>query len=130
VEAGLGLEPAAPISRAVREALVDDGVSPFDAAMHHEVRAHIEAELAHVPEPFRTAVILRDIEDLSYEEIAEVTETTLGTVKSRLTRGREFLRQRLERYVSAIAAEMGVEGPKRAEGERAAPMGRRAEVVG
>jgi RNA polymerase sigma-70 factor (ECF subfamily) len=131
VEAGLSLEPAAPLARAVREALTDDGASPFEAAMHHEVRAHIEAELAHVPEPFRTAVVLRDIEDLSYEEIAEVTATTLGTVKSRLTRGREFLRQRLERYVSAIAAEMGIDEPKRGpESERGGALARRAEVIG
>ncbi len=124
-------EPSLP-AREVREALVDGAASPFDCALHEEVRAHIEAELAHVPEPFRTAVILRDIEDLSYDEIAEVTQTSLGTVKSRLTRGREFLRQRLEAYVATYAAEMGLEVPARQQPRDAnvavGPHG--AEVVG
>jgi RNA polymerase sigma-70 factor (ECF subfamily) len=45
---------------------------------------------------FRAAVVLRDIEDLSYEEIAAVLEISLGTVKSRILRGREALRKVLE----------------------------------
>ena len=48
--------------------------------------------LARLPEPFRSVVILRDIQDLSYEEIAAMTDTSTGTVKSRLSRGREHLR--------------------------------------
>jgi RNA polymerase sigma-70 factor (ECF subfamily) len=52
-------------------------------------------------------VVLRDIEDLSYEEIAEMTETSLGTVKSRLVRGREALRKRLERYAHELNPEAG-----------------------
>lgn len=106
VDAGVG--EALPPPREVRDALVDDHASPFDCAMRAEVKEHIARELAQVPEPFRTALVLRDIEDLSYEEIAEVTETTLGTVKSRLTRGRECLRKRLEPYIAQVAAEMGV----------------------
>ena len=48
----------------------------------------MEEELRKVPEPYRTTLILRDLEEMSYEEIAEVLEISLGTVKSRLTRGR------------------------------------------
>ena len=59
--------------------------------MQQELRARVDAELRHVKEPFRTTVVLRDIEELSYEEIAEVTEPSLGPVKSRLIRGREAL---------------------------------------
>jgi len=55
-----------------------------------------------VAEPYRTAVILRDIEELSYEQIAEVMEVSLGTVKSRLMRGRDALRKRLERHLPAF----------------------------
>lgn len=62
----------------------------------------METELKALTEPYRTTVILRDIEELSYEQIAEVMETTLGTVKSRLVRGREALRKRLERHLPAL----------------------------
>ena len=44
---------------------------------------------------FRAAVVLRDIENLSYEEIAEILQVSLGTVKSRILRGREALRREL-----------------------------------
>jgi len=57
----------------------------------------IEAALTRINPTFRAAVVLRDITDLSYEEIAEVLQVSLGTVKSRILRGREALRQELER---------------------------------
>jgi RNA polymerase sigma-70 factor (ECF subfamily) len=55
----------------------------------------IERALAQVPDNFRVAVVLRDIEGLSYDEIAEVLEISVGTVKSRILRGREALKQKL-----------------------------------
>ena len=64
--------------------------------------------LGNVPEPYRTAVVLRDIEDLSYEQIAEITQVSLGTVKSRITRGRDALRKRLNEYVREVGAELGL----------------------
>ena len=83
---------------ALKEMLIDEHDSPFDCAAHEEVRAKVEHELAEVPEPYRTAVVLRDIEGLSYEEIAEILQVSLGTVKSRLMRGRFALKKRLEDY--------------------------------
>jgi RNA polymerase sigma-70 factor (ECF subfamily) len=83
----------------LKDTLVDTHVSPFEALRQQELRAHVEEELRHVPEPYRTTVILRDLEELSYEEIADVMETTLGTVKSRLLRGREALKKRLEAFL-------------------------------
>jgi RNA polymerase sigma-70 factor, ECF subfamily len=50
---------------------------------------------------------LRDIEDLSYEEIAEVMQVSLGTVKSRLVRGREALKKRLQPYIEKAGKELG-----------------------
>jgi RNA polymerase sigma-70 factor (ECF subfamily) len=55
------------------------------------VREAVEA----IPEPFREAVVLRDLEDLSYAEIAEVTAVPVGTVMSRLARGRAMLAKEL-----------------------------------
>jgi RNA polymerase sigma-70 factor, ECF subfamily len=72
--------------------LADDARSPFDHAAQAELRLRVEAALRELPEAFRTVVVLREIEDLSYEEIAEILDTNLGTVKSRLTRGRAALR--------------------------------------
>ena len=72
--------------------LADGGSSPFDHASQHEVRDRVEAALREVPEAFRTVVILREIEGFTYEEIAEILQVNLGTVKSRLTRGRAALR--------------------------------------
>lgn len=83
----------------LKDTLPDDGASPYENMMQEELRAHVEEELRQVQEPYRTTVILRDLEELSYEEIAEVMETSLGTVKSRLMRGRDALRKRLEPYL-------------------------------
>lgn len=76
----------------LKEMLVDPAESPFDAAVHAENRARVEVALAKVPEPYRTTLILRDIEGFVYEEVAEMQGVNLGTVKSRLVRGRAFLK--------------------------------------
>ena len=91
-----------------RDMLVDERESPFDSAAHEEVRAHVEMELRKIPEPYRSTVILRDLEEMSYEEIAEVLDISLGTVKSRLTRGREALKRRLAAYVREVGPELGL----------------------
>jgi RNA polymerase sigma-70 factor (ECF subfamily) len=83
----------------LKDLLVDGADSPFDNLAHEEIRAKVEEELHRVPEPYRTTVVLRDLEEMSYEEIAEVTRVSLGTVKSRLTRGRDALKRRLVSYM-------------------------------
>lgn len=95
-------------SFAMKDQLVDEGASPFECAMHEEVRAKVELELTQLPEPYRTTVILRDIEDLSYEQIADVMDCSLGTVKSRLVRGRNALKKRLERYAREMGSQLGL----------------------
>jgi RNA polymerase sigma-70 factor (ECF subfamily) len=72
--------------------LADAGCSPFDFASQQEVRVRVEAALREVPEAFRTVVVLREIDGFAYDEIAEILGVNLGTVKSRLTRGRSALR--------------------------------------
>ena len=56
----------------------------------------LERALAEVPEPFRTAVVLRDVEDFTYQEIARMLDVPIGTVMSRIHRGRALLRERVE----------------------------------
>jgi len=94
---------------ALKDSLIDGAESPFDHVAHEEVRAKVEDELRQVSEPYRTTVVLRDLEEMSYEEIAEITQVSLGTVKSRLTRGREALRQRLKAYAREAGPALGLE---------------------
>jgi len=76
----------------LKDMLVDPSESPYEIAVHAESRARVEEALNQVPEPFRTTLILRDIEGFVYEEVAEMQGVNLGTVKSRLVRGRAFLK--------------------------------------
>ena len=103
---GEGQDEHCPL--ALKDTLVDGAKSPLDNVYDEELRVRVELELKMVTEPYRTTVILRDIDDLSYEEIAEVMEVSLGTVKSRLMRGRDALRKRLERHLPAFG--LGVMG--------------------
>jgi RNA polymerase sigma-70 factor (ECF subfamily) len=83
-------EYGAPVR--LKELLVDPGESPFDAAVQTEIRERVENAISQVPEPYRTTLILRDIEGFVYEEVAQMQGVNLGTVKSRLVRGRAFLK--------------------------------------
>lgn len=98
-----------PSFSAYQAALVDKHKSPFENAADDELRARVEIELRKVSEPYRTAIVLRDIEDLSYEEIAEITQVSLGTVKSRITRGRDALRKILLESFGNASTELGLE---------------------
>jgi RNA polymerase sigma-70 factor (ECF subfamily) len=71
----------------------DPGPSPFDFTLDRETHVLIERALDEISPVFRTAVVLRDIEGLGYEEIADILQISLGTVKSRILRGREALRR-------------------------------------
>lgn len=88
----------------LKETLVDPADSPYENAVHEESRTRVEAALSQVPEPYRTTLILRDIEGFVYEEVAEMQGVNLGTVKSRLVRGRAALKAILMVPQSAACA--------------------------
>ena len=94
----------------LKDTLVDPAESPYDAALHEENRARVENALRQVPEPFRTTLVLRDIEGFVYEEVAAMQGINLGTVKSRLVRGRACLKALLtaERSGSRPTALAGI----------------------
>jgi RNA polymerase sigma-70 factor (ECF subfamily) len=85
------------------DALAANDASPFDCAASEELRERVTAALRTLPQAFREVVVLREIEGFGYEEIAEMLELNLGTVKSRLTRGRSALREALRDEVSPVS---------------------------
>jgi len=90
------------------DALATRDASPYDCAASAQVREHVEAALATLPEVFREVVVLREIEGFGYEEIAEILNVNIGTVKSRLTRGRAALREALIKDVSIRPAKPAI----------------------
>ncbi len=77
--------------------LADRGASPESETLAHERSRQVQQALAEVKKDFRIAVVLRDIEGMAYEEIACILEVSVGTVKSRIARGRKMLRETLQR---------------------------------
>ena len=74
------------------------GAGPSDRAHHKEIAVAVRAAVHDLPEDFRQAVLLRDLQGLAYEEIGEILGVPPGTVRSRIHRGRLILQERLQEY--------------------------------
>jgi RNA polymerase sigma-70 factor (ECF subfamily) len=93
LDAPVGDEGSAPLSAV----LTDEGTrDPEQQALARERERALRAALSTLSRSYREVIILRDIEGLSYEEVAQALDMNIGTVKSRLSRGRDELRRRLE----------------------------------
>lgn len=95
--------------------LPDADATPFDRFARNELQTAVRNALSELPEVYRSAVILRDLEGLSYEEVSEVLEISVATVKTRILRGRRALRKILdpvlhEPSASAVRSELPREG--------------------
>src|SRR6204780_2806673 len=95
--------------------LKDLEATPLEQVEAAEMQAVVRRALARVPDVFRSAVILRDLEGLSYEEVAEVLEVSVGTVKSRILRGRRDLREILEPMLHVSHTEESADARRRSE---------------
>lgn len=83
-----------------REMHIEDNNILQDDALHEKMcMDKLEEALMELPEDFREVVILRDIQQLSYDEISEITDTPMGTVKSRINRGRAQVQLLIKNYV-------------------------------
>ena len=91
-------DPESPWAAAASEAASSER-GPDQVFEQAEREAVVKQALASLASPYRTVVVLREIEELPYEEIAQVLGLAEGTVKSRLLRGRELLRRKLAGYV-------------------------------
>lgn len=76
--------------------VADDTMSPLTGMAKAEFAKAVRDAIAELPEPFRSSIVLREIEGLSYEEISEITDVPIGTVESRIFRARSRLKAVLE----------------------------------
>jgi len=79
--------------------VIDVDMAPEEDALRSEIRTRVAREMQRLPVAYRAAVILRDIQDKSYEEISDILNVPVGTVKSRINRGRARLQKRLRDLV-------------------------------
>ena len=77
----------------------DKKCKPLEKCISNELDRMIKHEMQQLPEHFRVPIVLRELQGLSYEEIAEVTKTNVGTVKSRISRARSRLQDGLKDYI-------------------------------
>jgi RNA polymerase sigma-70 factor (ECF subfamily) len=79
--------------------IASDDPGPAEEMITREFYDQLRGAIADLPEVFRTTIVLREIEGMSYEEIAEITGVSLGTVKSRIARARQRLQFQLQNYL-------------------------------
>ncbi len=80
--------------------ICDNTLKPDEKTMGKELTSIIREMICKLPEHFRIVIILRELQGLSYEEIAKITQTNVGTVKSRISRARNKLQECLKPYIS------------------------------
>ena len=73
----------------------DESNAPEKQAMRSELRRNLNRAIQELPEEMRSAIVLRDIRGFAYEEIADMLNVNIGTIKSRISRGREKLREKI-----------------------------------
>ncbi len=91
--------------------VADERPLPLQTLESHELRVRLHEALRELPDNYRTVIVLRDIEGLTYEEIARITDSTLEAIKSRLFRARGAIRRLMEPYLMAELSSDRIENP-------------------
>jgi len=96
----LSLDAPRPVDDGEMEwEIAGDNPSPEEDMTTREFYEQLQEAIADLPEVFRTTIVLREIEGMPYEEIADITGVSLGTVKSRIARARQRLQSQLQKYL-------------------------------
>lgn len=90
--------------------IADSSAMPHEKVLSDEMNEVIRQAMMKLPEQFRTSIVLREVEGLSYEEIAVLTNVEMGTVKSRIARARSKLQEMLRPYLENTSSTTGVSG--------------------
>jgi len=101
-------EPIPTEDSDIKREVPDRRDGPEELALTREFHEEVRSALATLPADFRTAVVLCDVQGLAYEEIAQIMNCSIGTVRSRIHRGRRLLRDRLSPYLTGARKEAGL----------------------
>ena len=93
-------EKIIPINSEIEEKLCDKKQTPLNKCMDHELAKIVKDAVLKLHEPYRVAIIMREFNGLTYDEIAKLTNTNKGTVKSRIARARHYLKSSMREYFS------------------------------
>jgi RNA polymerase sigma-70 factor (ECF subfamily) len=88
-----------PLNFSLKVEIPDKKTKPIEKCITSECEKMIKTAIHQLPERFRIAIILREFQGLSYDEIAKLTNSSLGTVKSRISRARIKLQETLKNYI-------------------------------
>ena len=92
----LKLPKTVDIGESICNVCNEAALKPFEKMFFKQTEELIKKEILKLDENYRIAIVLREFEGLSYEEISRITNTNIGTVKSRIARGRERLHEHLK----------------------------------
>lgn len=95
----ISLDEETPDTPPIKFMLTDKKCKPPEKCVSSELEKFIKNAINSLPEQFRIAIVLREFQGLSYEEIAEATHSSIGTVKSRIARARGRLQEDLKAYI-------------------------------
>ena len=95
----LEIDESNPYSTNPQISVPDKRCKPLEKCLSNELDSLIKREMQQLPDYFRVPIVLRELQGLSYDEIAQITKTNVGTVKSRISRARSRLQDGLKNYI-------------------------------